>query len=72
MPEHANSTTVSSSDDFARQACAAPVGIFREYLAFLRYGRRWWLAPILLVLLAVSVLVIASGTVAAPFIYALF
>ncbi|MGB2987919.1 MAG: DUF5989 family protein [Phycisphaerae bacterium] len=72
MPDNTDTTQSPSPEDFAREVASAPTGIVREYLAFLRHGRRWWLAPILLILLLVSVLVIASGTAAAPFIYALF
>ncbi len=47
-------------------------GILAEYLAFLRYNKKWWLAPIILLLLAMGLLVLLGGTVAAPFIYTLF
>jgi Family of unknown function (DUF5989) len=41
----------------------------REFLEFLRYNKKWWLLPILLVLLVFGVLIFLSGTGAAPFIY---
>ena len=44
-------------------------GIAAEFLYFLRTSKKWWLLPILVVL---SVLVLLSGTAAAPFIYTLF
>jgi len=43
----------------------------RELIEFLRDNRKWWLAPILLVLLLVSGLIILGGA-AAPFIYTIF
>jgi hypothetical protein len=44
-----------------------------EFWAFLRARKKWWLAPLLLFLLAFGALLIASQTsVAAPFIYSLF
>ena len=43
-----------------------------EILYFLRRSKKWWLLPILLVLAVLSVLVLLSGTAAAPFIYTLF
>jgi hypothetical protein len=33
---------------------------------------KWWLLPVLLMLLLVGLLVLLSGSAAAPFIYALF
>jgi hypothetical protein len=43
-----------------------------ELWSFLRSSRKWWLAPILIVLLAFGLLLILSTTAAAPFIYTLF
>ena len=47
-------------------------GIIRELLQFLAHNRRWWMLPFLVVLLFIGLLVILSGTAAAPFIYTLF
>lgn len=48
-------------------------GLIREFRMFLREDRTWWLAPIFVVLVALSALVIfAQGSALAPFIYALF
>jgi hypothetical protein len=43
-----------------------------EFWQFLKYNKKWWLAPILLVLLLFGALIFMSGTAAAPFIYTLF
>ena len=59
-------------DDFASAAEEAQPGILREFWDFLRYNKKWWITPIIVVLLFVSVLVILGGTAAAPFIYTLF
>ena len=47
-------------------------GVAVEFLYFLRRSKKWWLLPILIVLALLSVLVLLSGTAAAPFIYTLF
>ena len=47
-------------------------GVAAEFLYFLRRSKKWWLLPILIVLALLSVLVLLSGTAAAPFIYTLF
>ena len=43
-----------------------------ELWLFLRHNKRWWMTPIIVVLLLFAVLVFLSGTAAAPFIYTLF
>jgi hypothetical protein len=47
-------------------------GVLRELLEFLRHEKKWWLTPILVVLLLVGLLVVLGSTAAAPFIYTLF
>ncbi|EFL50144.1 DUF5989 family protein [Desulfovibrio sp. JY] len=45
----------------------------RELWGFLRVRKKFWLLPIILVLLLFGVLVVlTSGTAVAPFIYTLF
>ncbi|HNQ73513.1 MAG TPA: DUF5989 family protein [Verrucomicrobiota bacterium] len=59
--------------DFERAAREqSSPGFFAELWGFLRENKKWWLIPILLVLLILGVLVLLSGTGAAPFIYTLF
>jgi Family of unknown function (DUF5989) len=40
-----------------------------EFWQFLRHNKKWWLLPILIVLLVFGLLIFLSGTGAAPFIY---
>lgn len=47
-------------------------GIAREFLDFLLHNKKWWLTPIILVLLLVGLLAVLGGSGAAPFIYTLF
>ena len=58
--------------DFEAHATAAESSIVGEFVAFLLHNKKWWLAPILLVLALVGLLVILSSSAAAPFIYAIF
>ena len=60
------------SDDFSEMATGPQTGIVREFWDFLLHNKKWWLTPIVLVLLVVGALVLLSGTAAAPFIYTLF
>ena len=49
------------------------LNVLREVWLFLRSGRRWWLAPLLILLVVLGLLfVLAEGTALAPFIYTLF
>jgi hypothetical protein len=47
--------------------------IFGELWDFMRVRKKWWLAPILLTMILLSLLIVATqGSAVAPFIYALF
>ena len=49
------------------------VAIIREFFEFLRERKKWWIAPILVFLVLLGALVIfASSSTLAPFIYSLF
>ena len=47
-------------------------GAFAEFVHFIMHNKKWWLTPIVVLLLVAGVLVILGGTGAAPFIYTLF
>lgn len=47
-------------------------GLFSEFWYFLTQNKKWWLLPMLVVLLGFGVLMLLSSTAAAPFIYAIF
>jgi len=45
----------------------------RELWAFMRVRKKWWLLPILIVMVLVgTLLVVAQGSALAPFIYTIF
>ncbi len=47
--------------------------ILKELWAFLKVRKRFWLAPILIILVLLSVLIVfAQSSAVAPFIYTLF
>jgi hypothetical protein len=60
------------TNDLERAALQQPGGIVAEFWDFLRYNKKWWLLPILFVLVLFGVLVLLSSSAAAPFIYTLF
>ncbi len=60
-------------DDFQKAAQnEASGGFFRELWGFLRDNKKWWLLPIVVVLLLFGLLIALAGTGLAPFIYTLF
>ena len=49
------------------------LSIFGELWAFMRTRKKWWLGPIIIVLVFLSlVIVLTEGSALAPFIYSLF
>jgi len=51
----------------------AKLPILKEFWSFLRVRKKWWLAPIVILLLILGLLlVLTEGSALAPFIYSLF
>jgi len=49
------------------------LSIISEFWSFMRVRKKWWLAPIVLVMLLLSLLIVLTqGSALAPFIYTLF
>lgn len=49
------------------------IRILREFWDFVRVRKKYWLAPIVLVLVVLSLLIVVTqGSALAPFIYSLF
>jgi uncharacterized protein DUF5989 len=47
--------------------------LLAELWAFMRVRKKWWLLPLVLVMLAVGLLIaLAQGSALAPFIYTIF
>ena len=72
MEPNANRKAQADGANFARQASEGQTGYLREVWLFLRGNKKWWLTPLLVILLVFGVLVALGGTAIAPFIYTLF
>lgn len=49
------------------------MNLLKELWAFMKVRKKWWLLPLIMVLLIVgSLLVFAQGSALAPFIYTIF
>ncbi len=56
-----------------KKAGRSRFGLIAELWAFMRIRKKWWLAPIFIVLGLLSLLIVLTeGSALAPFIYALF
>ena len=62
----------SPRETFESRAAQRPRSAVSELLVFAFNNKKWWLTPIIVVLLGLGLLVILGGTAAAPFIYTLF
>jgi drug/metabolite transporter superfamily protein YnfA len=59
-------------NDFETVVVSPECGLLGDCWAWLRHNKKWWLMPILSVLLVFGLLLLFSGTAAAPFLYTLF
>lgn len=49
------------------------VSIVSEFWDFLKHRKKWWLGPIVFILLLMSLLIVLTeGSAVAPFVYTLF
>jgi hypothetical protein len=59
-------------NEFAEALGSTSTGLFAEYWHFLRHNKKWWLLPILMILVLFGAFLLLSGSAVAPFIYTLF
>jgi hypothetical protein len=49
------------------------IGILKEFLEFLGETKKWWLAPIVIIMVLMGVIIVLTeGTAVAPLIYTIF
>jgi hypothetical protein len=66
-------TTPHTPSEFEKASSSAEAeSLASEFWAFLAQNKKWWLLPILIVMLILGGLILLSMTAAAPFIYTLF
>ena len=63
---------MADKEDIKDLARGRRQSLLSEFLQFLAENKKWWLLPILLVVLILGALVFLGGSGAAPFIYTLF
>ncbi len=71
MAKSAKASQQKQARDFQQQADQPQTGLFAEFVDFVLHNKKWWLTPIILVLLGVAALVWLGGTPLGPWIYTL-
>ena len=61
-----------ASDAFTREAESGRTNIVSEFWDFLKHNKKWWMLPVIFMMVALGVLVALTSTGAGAFIYALF
>ena len=60
------------TNDFEKAAQEKQGNLVSEFIGFLGKTKKFWLLPLIIVMLMLAGLLILSSTAAAPFIYTLF
>ena len=58
--------------EFQQKAAGRQPGFAAQFLDFALHNKKWWLTPILVLLVLASALIILGGSGVAPFIYSIF
>jgi hypothetical protein len=62
----------ASDNDFEKASQQKQGNLLAEFWGFMKQNKKFWLLPLILVMLAFAALLILSSSAAAPFIYTLF
>ena len=71
-PDRQSRTNSNKATSFQQMAEEKSPSMAAEFLDFILHNKKWWLTPIIIVLLLLGLVTLLSGTGAAPFIYTLF
>lgn len=58
--------------EFEKSADQKEVGLIGEFIGMLKHNKKYWLIPLLIILLMFGALILLGSSAAAPFIYTLF
>jgi hypothetical protein len=62
----------TDNNEFENASKGKQSGIVSEFISFMLANKKFWLLPLIIVMLALGLLIMLGGTAAAPFIYTLF
>lgn len=71
-PDQQHEDQQHEENEFEQLAQHDDPGIVREFIDFLRYNKKWWMTPIIVIMLLLSLVAFLAVTPAAPFIYSFF
>lgn len=60
------------AERFVQAGRSARPGLVREFWDFLKHNKKWWLLPILVILLLIGLLVVLSGSGVGAWMYTVF
>ena len=63
---------MSEEKNFEQLSKEGRSSLVGEFWKFLKHNKKWWMLPIILILLALGLIVLLSSSAIAPFIYPLF
>ncbi len=69
-PDDKNSS--AQANEFMREGQGARTSFLGDFVHLIKENRKWWMLPLVLMLVAFGALMILASTGAAPFIYTLF
>jgi len=74
MPEDHPSEKATDAGEGARgfEEAGENVGLARELIELILHNKKWWLVPVIVVLLVIGLLVVLGSTALAPYLYPLF
>jgi hypothetical protein len=63
---------MNDKKSFEEAGATKSTGLLGEFVLMLKQNKKYWMIPLILILLSFGLLLILGGTAAAPFIYTLF
>lgn len=63
---------MTKKNTFQEESEEKPQSALGEFLDFALHNKKWWLTPILILIVLLGALIVLGGSGAAPFIYSLF
>ena len=70
--ESEDATDGQTDAEFQRLSEEKPQPLFAEFVDFLWHDKKWWLMPIVVVLLVISLFIVLTNSVVGPFVYVFF
>jgi len=70
--KQSNDHDTSKKEDLESLSKNESQSLFTEFIAFLGSNKKWWLTPVIIAIILLSILVMFGGSSLAPLIYPFF